>query len=163
MAVKADPPRPPTDDQLMIDLSPPPTSIALVPCAVDEILRFEPPAIQLCRYVTRDVEFYGQTVPSGSVMMSLNGSANRDHRAFPPTVMFSTSSGRLATKSPLAMETTSVLVRRLPVSKVTLRSTRCSTAFRTGRSIGTTLSLTAPLYVAGGACRRSRRSFGRLV
>jgi cytochrome P450 len=34
--------------------------------------------------VTRDVEYYGQTVPRGSVMMMLNGSACRDHRQFPP-------------------------------------------------------------------------------
>jgi len=34
--------------------------------------------------VTRDVEYYGQTVPAGSAMMFLTGAANRDHRAFPP-------------------------------------------------------------------------------
>jgi cytochrome P450 len=56
----------------------------LIPNAIEELLRFEPPAIQICRTVTRDVEYYGQTVPEGSVMMFLNGSANRDHRAFPP-------------------------------------------------------------------------------
>jgi cytochrome P450 len=56
----------------------------LIPNAVEEILRFEPPAHQACRFVTRDVEWYGQTVPAGSVMMVLMGSANRDHRAFPP-------------------------------------------------------------------------------
>ena len=42
------------------------------------------PAIQICRSVTRDVEYYGQTVPAGSAMMFLVGSANRDHRVFPP-------------------------------------------------------------------------------
>jgi len=57
---------------------------SLLPGAVEEILRFEPPAIQICRYVTRDVEYYGRTVPAGSVMMFVNASANRDHRAFPP-------------------------------------------------------------------------------
>ncbi len=35
------------------------------------------------RYVARDVEHYGQTVPEGSVMVLLNGSANRDDRHFP--------------------------------------------------------------------------------
>jgi cytochrome P450 len=57
---------------------------SLLANAIEEILRFEPPAIQICRSATRDVEYYGQTVPRGSVMMFLNGSANRDHRAFPP-------------------------------------------------------------------------------
>ena len=34
------------------------------------------------RYVVRDVEHYGQTVPEGSSMVLLNGSANRDERHF---------------------------------------------------------------------------------
>ena len=56
----------------------------LLPNAIEEVLRFEPPAIQICRVATRDVEYYGQTVPEGSAMMFLTGAANRDHRAFPP-------------------------------------------------------------------------------
>jgi len=57
---------------------------ALIPQAVEELLRFEPPAPHVARYVTRDVECYGQTVPEGSVMMMLIGAAVRDHRQFPP-------------------------------------------------------------------------------
>jgi cytochrome P450 len=57
---------------------------ALVPQAVEELLRFEPPAPHVARYVTRDVDYYGQTVPHGSVMMMLIGAANRDHRQFGP-------------------------------------------------------------------------------
>jgi cytochrome P450 len=57
---------------------------SLIPNAVEEVLRYEPPALQACRYVTRDVELHGQTVPEGSVMMVIMASANRDHRAFPP-------------------------------------------------------------------------------
>jgi cytochrome P450 len=57
---------------------------SLVPKAVEEVLRFESPAINGCRYVTRDVEVHGQTVPAGSVMMLLRGAANHDERAFPP-------------------------------------------------------------------------------
>jgi cytochrome P450 len=38
----------------------------------------------VARYVTRDVEYYGQCVPEGSIMMMLIGAANRDHRQFPP-------------------------------------------------------------------------------
>ncbi|MDA4106782.1 cytochrome P450 [Mycolicibacterium holsaticum] len=57
---------------------------SLIPQAVEEILRWEPPALQIARYVTRDVQYYGQTVPEGSAMLMLVGSANRDHRRFPP-------------------------------------------------------------------------------
>ncbi|OBF18835.1 cytochrome P450 [Mycobacterium kubicae] len=57
---------------------------SLIPQAVEELLRYEPPAPHVARYVTRDVSYYGQTVPAGSVMMMLIGAANHDHRQFPP-------------------------------------------------------------------------------
>ncbi|MDT5139526.1 MAG: hypothetical protein QOD58_3788 [Mycobacterium sp.] len=57
---------------------------SLIPAAVEELLRYEPPAPHVARYVTRDVEYYGQRVRKGSVMMMLVGAANRDHRRFPP-------------------------------------------------------------------------------
>jgi cytochrome P450 len=57
---------------------------SLLPSAVEEILRYEPPALHAARYVTRDVEYYGTTVPAGSTMLMLLGAANRDHRRFPP-------------------------------------------------------------------------------
>jgi cytochrome P450 len=57
---------------------------SLIPAAIEELLRFEPPAPHVARYVTRDVEYHGQLVPEGSVMMMLIGAANRDHRQFPP-------------------------------------------------------------------------------
>lgn len=57
---------------------------ALIPAAIEELLRFEPPAPHVARYVTRDISYYGQTVPEGSAMMMLIGAANRDHRQFPP-------------------------------------------------------------------------------
>nr|WP_232542334.1 cytochrome P450 [Nocardia bovistercoris] len=56
----------------------------LIPKAVEELLRFEPPAPHVARYVTRDVEIHGQTVPEGSCMMMLIGAANRDERQFAP-------------------------------------------------------------------------------
>ncbi|MDV3127914.1 cytochrome P450 [Mycobacterium sp. 21AC1] len=57
---------------------------ALVPQAIEELLRFEPPAPHVARYVTRNIDFHGQTVPQGSVMMMLIGAAVRDSRQFPP-------------------------------------------------------------------------------
>jgi cytochrome P450 len=56
---------------------------SLIPNAIEEILRFEPPAPHVARYVNRDVEYYGQTVAAGSIMMFLVGAANRDDRRFP--------------------------------------------------------------------------------
>ena len=56
---------------------------SLIPNAIEELLRYESPAPHVARYVTRDVEVYGRTVPAGSAMMFLIGSANRDDRRFP--------------------------------------------------------------------------------
>jgi cytochrome P450 len=56
---------------------------SLVAPAVEELLRYEPPSPIQARYVTEDAEWYGQTVPEGSVMVLLNASANRDDRHFP--------------------------------------------------------------------------------
>lgn len=55
---------------------------SLIPGAVEEILRYEAPSPVQARYVARDVEHYGQRVPEGSVMLLINGSANRDERQF---------------------------------------------------------------------------------
>ncbi|MEV0362799.1 cytochrome P450 [Nocardia fusca] len=57
---------------------------SLIPAAIEELLRYEPPAPHVARYVTRDIEFHGTTVPEGSAMMMLIGAANRDHRQFAP-------------------------------------------------------------------------------
>ena len=56
---------------------------SLIPDAIEEVLRYEPPAPHVSRYVTRDVEYYGRKVPEGSAMMFLLGSANRDDRRYP--------------------------------------------------------------------------------
>jgi cytochrome P450 len=55
---------------------------SLVGNAIEELLRFEPPSPTQARYVTEDVEHYGQTVPQGSAILLLNGSGNRDDRKF---------------------------------------------------------------------------------
>ena len=55
---------------------------ALIPSAVEETLRYEPPSPVQGRYVAHDVEHHGQTVPEGSFMLLLNGSANRDETRF---------------------------------------------------------------------------------
>ncbi len=55
----------------------------LVPNAIEEILRFEPPSPVQARYVTQDVTHHGEVVPEGSAILLLNGSGNRDDRKFP--------------------------------------------------------------------------------
>ena len=56
---------------------------SLVHNAIEELLRYEPPTPHVARYVTKPVEVHGQTVPAGSAMLCLSGSANRDERRFP--------------------------------------------------------------------------------
>ena len=55
---------------------------SLLTRAVDETLRFEPTGPHVARYVIRDFECYGTTVPAGSAMLLLFGSANRDPRRY---------------------------------------------------------------------------------
>ncbi len=50
--------------------------------AIDETLRFEPTGPHVARYVIRDFEAYGTTVPAGSAMLLLFGAANRDPRRY---------------------------------------------------------------------------------
>jgi cytochrome P450 len=57
--------------------------LSLVPNAIEELLRFEPPAPHVARFMTTDVEYYGQSVPAGNVMLFLVGAANRDDRRYP--------------------------------------------------------------------------------
>ncbi len=56
---------------------------SLVPNAIEELLRFEPPSPTQARYVTQDVGHHGEVLPEGSVVLLLNGSGNRDDRRFP--------------------------------------------------------------------------------
>ena len=53
---------------------------SLIPAAIEEILRLESPSPAQARWVQHDVELHGTTVPEGSIMLLLNGAANRDER-----------------------------------------------------------------------------------
>ena len=46
---------------------------SLIPNTIEETLRFEPTGPHVARYVARDVECYGTTVPAGSAMLMLVG------------------------------------------------------------------------------------------
>ncbi len=56
---------------------------AVIPDAVEEVLRYTSPSQYQGRVTTRDVEWYGRTVPKGARILLLTGAANRDEREFP--------------------------------------------------------------------------------
>lgn len=56
---------------------------ALIPAAVEEILRFESPVQGLSRVTRREVTLHGRRIPEGARVHLLWASANRDPRAFP--------------------------------------------------------------------------------
>jgi cytochrome P450 len=53
----------------------------LIP-VIDETLRFEPTGPHVARWMAREFDAYGTTVPVGSAMLLLFGAANRDPRRF---------------------------------------------------------------------------------
>lgn len=55
---------------------------ALLPAAIDEILRIEAPLIMNRRVTTKQVSIAGRTLPAGSRLALLWGSANRDETVF---------------------------------------------------------------------------------
>jgi cytochrome P450 len=56
---------------------------SLIPNAIEEILRYEPPSPVNARWTTRDVTVDGTTIPAGSRVILLTGSAGRDERKYP--------------------------------------------------------------------------------
>jgi cytochrome P450 len=55
---------------------------ALIPQAIEEILRFEPPGPSIARVLSKDAEFHGVTVPKGSALLCIAAAANRDESKF---------------------------------------------------------------------------------
>ena len=55
---------------------------SLIPAAVEESLRFDPPVLGLYRNTTRDVELHGTTIPAGSKVYINYAAANRDAGVF---------------------------------------------------------------------------------
>jgi cytochrome P450 len=54
----------------------------LIPNAVEEILRYESPSMALARVALRDVEWYGEVLPAGSVLVVVQAATGRDQRQF---------------------------------------------------------------------------------
>jgi len=55
---------------------------ALLPAAVEEVLRYRSPVQAVARFATRDVELGGREISEGDVVVAWIGSANRDPAAF---------------------------------------------------------------------------------
>ena len=53
-----------------------------IPAAVEELLRYEAPSQYNVRRNMRDVHLHGTTIPEGSPVFLIGGSANRDERAW---------------------------------------------------------------------------------
>jgi cytochrome P450 len=51
---------------------------SLIPQAIEEAVRWEPPLLTITRVVTRDTRLGGVDIPAGSTVMPMLGSANRD-------------------------------------------------------------------------------------
>ena len=54
----------------------------LIPQTIEELLRYQTPGPAVGRYVRKDIEVHGQTIPADSIALLLVGSANRDDRRF---------------------------------------------------------------------------------
>lgn len=61
---------------------------SMIPNAVEELLRYEAPSPVQGRWVTREVELHGTTIPADSKVLLLTGSAGRDERMYPDADRF---------------------------------------------------------------------------
>ena len=61
---------------------------ALLPGAIEEIVRFRSPGQVMFRQTTRDVEMHGRTIPKNSFVLVMVGSANRDTAHIPDANRF---------------------------------------------------------------------------
>jgi cytochrome P450 len=66
------------DDQRRLTREP-----ALIPTAIEEVLRFLPPVWFVMRRTTEEVELSGVRIPAGGLVMPWTASANRDSTQFP--------------------------------------------------------------------------------
>ena len=55
---------------------------AVIPNAVEEFLRFDPPSQYQGRTATRDVTLHGGSLPKGAKVLLVNGASGRDERRF---------------------------------------------------------------------------------
>ncbi|OBF89286.1 cytochrome [Mycobacterium sp. 852002-51152_SCH6134967] len=58
------------------------TDRSRIPAAVEELLRYEAPSQYQVRTATRDIDYYGTTIPRDAAVLLVTGSALRDERMF---------------------------------------------------------------------------------
>ncbi|BCO37196.1 cytochrome P450 [Mycobacterium heckeshornense] len=56
---------------------------SLIPQAIEEAIRWEPPLLTITRVATRDTELAGVPIPAGSAVMPVLGAANRQEDRYP--------------------------------------------------------------------------------
>jgi len=56
---------------------------SLIPQAIEESVRWEPPLLTITRVATHDTELAGVPIPAGSAVMPMLGAANRDENRYP--------------------------------------------------------------------------------
>jgi cytochrome P450 len=56
---------------------------SLIPQAIEEAVRWEPPLLTITRVATRDTELGGVSIPAGSAVMPVLGAANRQEDRYP--------------------------------------------------------------------------------
>jgi cytochrome P450 len=61
---------------------------SLIPGAVEEMLRWDPPSHYQGRWVERDVTLHGMTIPADSRVILVTGAANHDDRVFEDPELF---------------------------------------------------------------------------
>ena len=54
---------------------------SLMPNAVEEMLRYEPPVQFMARFASCDMEFFGKKIKKNQMILPIIGSANRDPKA----------------------------------------------------------------------------------
>ncbi|MBL7493558.1 cytochrome P450 [Frankia sp. AgB1.9] len=54
----------------------------LIPNAIEEVLRYDPPATYTARYLAREYTGHGVTIPAGAAALLLIGAATRDERTY---------------------------------------------------------------------------------
>ena len=69
----------------------------LIPGAIEEMLRLNPPSQYQGRFTTRDVELEGGTIPAGSPTLLVTGAATRDPRAYDQPDVFDIKRGGATT------------------------------------------------------------------
>jgi len=58
-------------------------SMAVLPSAIEEVLRYRSPLQWMLRVARQDIELHGLAIPKGKVVLPMMGSANRDPKIFP--------------------------------------------------------------------------------